>query len=83
MVRDFGSAPLWVRAFGGERRRTRRAAGIARQDADMDLSGAPPGHHPAWHVGFGGRKQLHLGLSDRATPNRLDRHDPRRRARPP
>jgi hypothetical protein len=78
MFRDFGSA-LRVRAFGGERRRTRRAAGIARQDADMDLSGAPPGHHPAWRAGLVGRKRLHLGLRIERRQNRLDRHRSRRR----
>jgi hypothetical protein len=53
MFRDFGSAPAGSRIRRGATEE-REAAGIARQDADMDLSVAPPGHHPAWHIGFAG-----------------------------
>lgn len=45
----------------------------------MHLSGAPPGHHPAWHVGFGGRKRRHRGLRIKPRQNRLSGTDPRRR----
>ena len=78
MFRDFGSASVGSRIRWGATE-DEKAAGIARQDADIDLSGAPPGHHPAWHVEFRGRKRLHRLIRIKPRQNRLSGTDPRRR----
>jgi hypothetical protein len=77
MFRDFGSAPAGWRIRRGATEE-REAAGIARQDADLDLSSAAFGPLPAGVPGFEGGR----GFGSSLAQNRLDRHRNAASARP-